>query len=70
MGARWERWKRALFIYLEASNIDEDVKKRVSLLHCGGLDLQEVFYNIPGVSSVEPTEGKDVFEVAISKLDA
>ncbi|CAF4830047.1 unnamed protein product [Pieris macdunnoughi] len=69
MGARWERWKRALFIYLEASNIDEDVKKKASLVHFGALDLQEVFYNIPG-ANVEPTEGKDVFEVAISKLDA
>ncbi|XP_045485658.1 uncharacterized protein LOC123689475 [Pieris rapae] len=69
MGARWERWKRALLIYLEASNIDKDVKKRASLLHFGGIDLQEVFYNIPG-ANVEPTEGEDVFEVAISKLDA
>lgn len=69
VGARWERWKRALFIYLEASNIDKDIKKRASLLHFGGLDLQEVFYNIPG-ANVEPTEGEDVFEIAISKLDA
>ncbi|CAH1995673.1 unnamed protein product [Acanthoscelides obtectus] len=69
VGARWERWKRALFIYLEAANIDRDIKKRTSLLHFGGLDLQEVFYNIPG-ANVEPAEGVDVFETAISKLDA
>ncbi|CAH1994375.1 unnamed protein product [Acanthoscelides obtectus] len=56
VGARWERWKRALFIYLEAANIDRDIKKRASLLHFGGLDLQEVFYIL--------------FEIAISKLDA
>ncbi|CAH1994743.1 unnamed protein product [Acanthoscelides obtectus] len=69
VGARWDRWKRALFIYLEAANIDRDIKKRASLLHFGGLDLQEVFYNIPG-ANVEPAEGVDVFEIAISKLDA
>ncbi|CAH4000092.1 unnamed protein product [Pieris brassicae] len=69
MDARWTQWKRALFIYLEASFIDKDVKKRASLLHFGGLDLQDVFYNIPG-ANVEPTEGEDVFEIAISKLDA
>ncbi|GBP64218.1 hypothetical protein EVAR_38705_1 [Eumeta japonica] len=69
VGVRWERWKRALFIYLEASNIDKDVKKKASLLHFGGLDLQEVFYNIPG-ANIEPSEGVDVFEVAISKLDS
>ncbi|GBP21102.1 hypothetical protein EVAR_11133_1 [Eumeta japonica] len=32
-------------------------------------DLQEVFYNIPG-ANIEPSEGVDVFEVAISKLDS
>lgn len=69
VGIRWERWKRALFIYLEASNIDEHVKKRASLLHFGGLDLQEVFYNIPG-ANVEPSDGVDVFQIAISKLDS
>lgn len=69
VGVRWERWKRALFIYLEASNIDKDVKKRASLLHFGGLDLQEVFYNIPG-ANIEPSDDVDVFEVAISKLDS
>lgn len=69
VGVRWERWKRALFIYLEASNIDKDVKKRASLLHFGGLDLQEVFYNIPE-ANIEPRDGVDVFEMAISKLDS
>lgn len=69
VGGRWERWKRALFIYLEAANIDKDIKKRASLLHFGGLDLQEVFHNIPG-ANVEPCEGVDVFNVAISKLDS
>ncbi|GBP83303.1 hypothetical protein EVAR_57565_1 [Eumeta japonica] len=59
---------KALFIYLEASNIDKDVKKGLPSTF-RGLDLQEVFYNIPG-ANIEPSEGVDVFEVAISKLDS
>ncbi|XP_049886625.1 uncharacterized protein K02A2.6-like [Pectinophora gossypiella] len=69
VGVRWERWKRALLIYLEASNVDKDIKKRASLLHFADLDLQEVFYNIPG-ANIEPSDGVDVFEIAISKLDS
>lgn len=69
VGARWERWKRVLYIYLEVSNIDIDIKKKASLLHFGGLGLQEVFYNIPG-ANIKPSENVDVFEVAIAKLDA
>lgn len=69
VGIRWERWKRALLIYLEASNIEKGEKKRASLLHFGGFELQEVFYNIPG-ANVKATVDVDVFEVAISKLDA
>ncbi|XP_049886606.1 uncharacterized protein LOC126381111 [Pectinophora gossypiella] len=69
VGARWERWKRALDIYLHASSIEQGEKKRSSLLHFGGFELQEIFYNIPG-ANVEAAEGVDVYSVAIAKLDA
>lgn len=65
VGVRWERWKRALNIYLEASNITNEGKKRACLLHFGGLELQEIFYNIPGASE----EGDEVFTTALLKLD-
>ncbi|XP_048481488.1 uncharacterized protein LOC119692247 [Plutella xylostella] len=68
VGVRWERWKRALFIYLDASNIEKDDKKRANLLHFGGIELQEIYYNIPE-AHVEPAEGVNVFSVAIKKLD-
>ena len=69
VGTRWERWKRALLIYLEAADIKSCEKKRASLLHFGGLELQEIFYNIPD-ANVSSANGVDVFEVAITKLDA
>lgn len=45
---RWKKWKRALEIYLLAANIDSPNKKRATLLHIGGLALQEIYYNLPG----------------------
>ncbi|XP_063892981.1 uncharacterized protein LOC135117524 [Helicoverpa armigera] len=71
VGARWERWKRGLYIYLEAADVTTSSKKRASLLHWGGQELQEVLFNIPGgyIRSNEAGQDKDVFEVAIKKLD-
>lgn len=65
---KWQKWKRALFIYLDASSIESSRKKRVLLLHFGGLGLQEIFYNLPG-ANIEEGEDIDVFDVAITKLD-
>lgn len=70
VSVRWERWKRSLSIYLEAAGVDTDVKKRASLLHLGGHELQEIYYNIPGahLTSDKANEG-NLFETAVQKLD-
>ncbi|KAG6454310.1 hypothetical protein O3G_MSEX008647 [Manduca sexta] len=70
VGTRWEKWKRALSIYLLAANIDTPEKKRATLLHVGGLALQEVYYNLPGADVCTAHEGADVYEIALQKLDA
>ncbi|XP_046964591.1 uncharacterized protein K02A2.6-like [Vanessa cardui] len=62
---RWERWKRSLYIYIEAAGIDTELKKRASLLHFGGCELQEIFYSIPGAN----INDGDLFNIAIQKLD-
>ncbi|XP_061713508.1 uncharacterized protein K02A2.6-like [Cydia pomonella] len=69
VGVRWEKWKRALEIYFLAANIEEDVVKRATLLHLGGLALQEVYYNLPGAHAEKATD-VDVYNVAMEKLDA
>lgn len=69
LGHRWEKWKRALDIYLLAAGIDRPIKKRAVLLHTAGLAFQEIYYNLPG-AHVEETESNDVFKIAIEKLDA
>lgn len=42
--SKWLKWKRGFQIFLEASNVTDDKKKLSSLLHYGGLDLQEIYY--------------------------
>lgn len=69
VGVRWEKWKRALEIYFLAANIDDGVKKRATLLHIGGLALQDVYHNLPG-AHVEEAENVDVYKEAVIKLDA
>lgn len=69
LGLRWEKWKRGLELYLIATNVTTPEAKRAMLLHMGGLALQEVYFNIPGAHVEGAVEGKDLFAVAISKLD-
>ncbi|XP_011858920.1 PREDICTED: uncharacterized protein K02A2.6-like [Vollenhovia emeryi] len=68
VGQRWERWKRSLHIYLEASGIKCPIKKRATLLLLGGSVLQEIFYNLPDANA-ETSRETDAFAVAVRKLD-
>ena len=78
LGVRWEKWKRALDIYLFAANIVDPLKKRATLLHVGGPALQDIYFNIPGAhiqdeqvpvpGSSGTTQG-DVYKIALEKLD-
>jgi len=65
---RMRKWKRTLQIFLIAANIKDEEAKRATLLHTGGLGLQEIFYNIPGAQE-SGGENEKVFEIAIQKLD-
>lgn len=69
MGLRWEKWKRALGLYLTAASVTTPEAKRATLLHMGGLALQEIYYNVPGAHIDISEEGGDVFDIAVSKLD-
>ncbi|XP_074034381.1 uncharacterized protein [Leptinotarsa decemlineata] len=69
VGIRWEKWKRAFLIYIEATGIEDSLKKRANLLHHGGFGLQEIFYNIPGANLTDQENEAKAFEIAIRKLD-
>ncbi|CAH1953772.1 unnamed protein product [Acanthoscelides obtectus] len=69
VGLRWDKWRRAFAIFLEASSVVDPKKKRAMLLHSSGLPLQEIYYSIPGAHVDEPQGDNDVFAVAVQKLD-
>uniref|UniRef100_A0ABD2WYZ7 CCHC-type domain-containing protein n=1 Tax=Trichogramma kaykai TaxID=54128 RepID=A0ABD2WYZ7_9HYME len=77
VGLQWEKWKRALDMYFVAASISSPIQRRATLLHVGGLSLQEIYYNIPGahVECIETTNASgvttatDVYDVAITKLN-
>jgi len=53
---RWERWLRAFDLLVASKNITEVKRKKAMLLHYGGLDLQDIFYSLPGASAVDNAE--------------
>lgn len=50
MAQKWLRWKRAFEIMLEANGITDNQKKKIQLLHAGGLELQDIYFALPGAS--------------------
>lgn len=64
VGLRWEKWKRALSMYLIAANVTDAERKRATLLHMGGLTLKEIYYNIPGAHAQLEWEN-DIFKIAL-----
>ena len=48
---RWKRWVRAFELYVGASGVKDDKKKRQLLLHCAGMDVQDIFYTFPATGT-------------------
>lgn len=66
----WEKWIRAFKIYIAAKEITDTERKRNLMLHFGGTELQEVFYNIPGADvEYDKNTKNDVFGIAVQKLE-
>lgn len=64
--SEWEKWLRAFTFYIQAEEISDAVKKKNKLLHYGGIQLQEVAYNIPG--ALTSGEKDDAFKMLVDKL--
>lgn len=67
MSDDWEKWQRSLDIYFTANSITNDEIKLAKLLHYGGIELQDLFYILPG-AYVEKLEDNDVYKIAVDKL--
>lgn len=65
----WGKWLRSLELYLAAEEITNKKKKRDKLLHLGGIQLQEVAFNLPGaIETYDSKQDNDVFQILVDKL--
>ena len=57
---RWTRWLRGFEIFADASGCTVDRQKRQLLLHCAGLETQEIFFTFPApiLETYAATAGK------------
>ena len=61
VSVRWQRWKRGFEYYLAARGNTENEQKRALLLHCAGLDVQDIFETLNEVGTT--------YREACTKLD-
>ena len=64
---RWRKWKRAFEYYAEGQSLTDPKKKTAQLLHFAGMDLQDLFEDLPDHNP--PSSGDDAYKKAIRKLD-
>ena len=48
---RWTAWKASFAFYLSALKVEDDVQKRNLLLHCAGVQVQEIFSHLTGTGT-------------------
>ena len=43
VSSRWKRWRKSFEFFVEAQGIEGAKQKKALLLHCAGVDVQEIF---------------------------
>lgn len=61
VSTRWSRWKRSFELYVAARGDTPDAQKRALLLHCAGLEVQDIFDTLPDTT--------DTYNSAVAALD-
>lgn len=65
----WTSWIRWFDNVMLATNILESHSRKAQMLAMGGMELQSVFYGIPG-ADIDGSDGRDPYIVAKEKLTA
>ena len=60
---RWRRWKRAFKLFVVGNGTTDKTQKRVLMLHCAGMDVQDIFYTLPANGNAND------YDKAIEALD-
>ncbi|XP_065204609.1 uncharacterized protein K02A2.6-like [Planococcus citri] len=66
--SEWIRWKRAVDLYILSKGYTDDKQKQATLLSLGGMDLQDIYYAIPGNETKSDEE--TWYQQTIRLLDA
>ena len=69
VGPRWRRWRKVFQFYVDGRGITAAARKKALLLHCAGMEIQEIFETLtdPGVPEGEED---NVYNAALRTLDA
>ena len=62
MGPRWRRCQKALQFYIEGRVITAAARKGALLLHCAGMEVQDIFETLTDPGVPEGTED-DVYKL-------
>ena len=71
VSVQWQRWKRGFEYYFAARGNTEDGQKRALLLHCAGLDVQDIFETLSEVGTTYReacTKLDDYFKPAVNSV--
>lgn len=66
LSTRWRKWKRSFELFVEGKGVENPAQKKALLLHCGGIQMQDIFFTL---SVPEPEENGTVYSVAMGVLD-
>ncbi|CAG2198052.1 unnamed protein product [Mytilus edulis] len=62
LGQSWTRWLRSFELYATGKGVDDKKQKKALLLHCAGLDVQDIYFTLT------EEEGDDDFDKTIKTL--
>lgn len=60
VSARWQKWHRSFEIYCTGNGVTDNEQRKALLLHCGGVQLQDVYFTF---EPRQPGDGETEYSV-------
>lgn len=68
VATRWTKWVRAFELYVEAKGITETKRKKAMLLHCAGLDVQDIYFTLEEQQDPSQDDTDDEYKKSLDIL--
>ena len=65
---RWKRWKKSFQFFVEGKGVTNAEQKKALLLHCAGVNVQEIFETLTSFAA-DVKDEIDEYEAALTILD-